>query len=67
MNIQTLLQDKAPQVQKRCVQCVTTVYRLALMWLSKAATVTDAMQKVWSMLNNMKAYVIDMIDSENDG
>ncbi|KAF6211989.1 hypothetical protein GE061_012506 [Apolygus lucorum] len=67
LSIQTLLQDKSPLVQKRCVQCVTMVYRLALQWLCKAPNTTDQMQRVWSMLNNMKAYIIDMVDFEHDG
>ncbi|KAL1131945.1 hypothetical protein AAG570_011556, partial [Ranatra chinensis] len=66
-NIQVLLQDNAPQVQKRVVQAVTQLYRIALMWVSRASVVTDQMQSVWNILTNIKAYIINMVDSENDG
>ncbi|BET00821.1 symplekin [Nesidiocoris tenuis] len=66
LNIQTLLQDNAPQVQKRCIQCVTTLYRLGLEWLAKSTSVSEDMSRVWTMLNNMKAYIINMVDSDNN-
>lgn len=67
ISLSNLLQDKTPQVQKRVVQCVTQLYRLALMWLSKAQTVTESMLNTWNVLINMKAFIIDMVDSDNDG
>lgn len=67
VNIQILLQDRTPQVQKRVVQCVTQLYRIVLMWLARAPSVTENMQKVWSVTTNMKGFIINMVDSENDG
>lgn len=66
-NIQSLVQDTAPRVQKRVVQCVTQLYRQTLMWLSKAQTISEPMQLVWSILVNIKAFIINMVDSDNDG
>ncbi|XP_014288732.1 symplekin isoform X2 [Halyomorpha halys] len=66
-NIQSLVQDTAPRVQKRVVQCVTQLYRHTLMWLSKAQSVNEQMQTVWSILVNIKAFIINMVDSDNDG
>lgn len=66
-NIQSLVQDTAPRVQKRVVQCVTQLYRHTLMWLSKAQSVNEQMQTVWSILVHIKAFIINMVDSDNDG
>ncbi|KAK9503177.1 hypothetical protein O3M35_011802 [Rhynocoris fuscipes] len=67
VNIQMLLEDRTPQVQKRVVQCITQLYRIVLMWLARASTISDEMQMVWSVTTNMKGFIINMVDSENDG
>lgn len=66
-NLQMLLTDSTPQVQKRVIQAFIQVYRVVLSWISKAKAITDDMHKVWSVVSNIKKMVVDMVDSDNDG
>ncbi|XP_059621299.1 symplekin [Phlebotomus argentipes] len=62
-----LLRDHSPQVQKRVTQVFAAVYRSALQWICADAETTDSMEQAWNVLGNVKAQIVDMIDSENDG
>ncbi|XP_021916110.1 symplekin [Zootermopsis nevadensis] len=66
-NLSMLLQDSSVQVQKRVIQAASQVYRGALAWLAKARAVSEEMEAAWAMMGSIKAQIVNMIDSDNDG
>ncbi|RZF35803.1 hypothetical protein LSTR_LSTR009219 [Laodelphax striatellus] len=66
-NLQILLQDSSPQVQKRVIQAASQVYKSTLAWVSKATLITEEMKAVWVMMGNIKKAIVDLVDSDNDG
>ncbi|KAJ4429987.1 hypothetical protein ANN_22191 [Periplaneta americana] len=66
-NLSMLLQDSSVQVQKRVIQAASQVYRGALAWLARARAVTEEMEAAWAMMGSIKAQIVNMIDSDNDG
>ena len=53
-NLQLLMGDSALAVQKRVIQAMTHLYRVALVWISKAKTVTEDMEAVWTVVGKIK-------------
>lgn len=66
-NLQILLQDEVVQVQKRVIQAVTQMFRVMLQWLAGARTVTDVMESAWNMMTQIKLFIFQLIESDNDG
>lgn len=66
-NLSMLLQDSSVQVQKRVIQAASQVYRGALSWLAKARAISEEMEAAWAMMGSIKAQIVNMIDSDNDG
>lgn len=66
-NLSMLLQDSSVQVQKRVIQAASQIYRGALAWLARARAVTEEMEASWAMMGSIKAQIVNMIDSDNDG
>ncbi|XP_068085676.1 symplekin isoform X2 [Anabrus simplex] len=66
-NLSMLLQDSSVQVQKRVIQAASQVYRCTLGWLAKARSVTEEMEATWSMIGSIKAQIVNLVDSDNDG
>lgn len=66
-SLQLLLGDTSIAVQKRVIQALTQLYKVTLLWLSKANSVSELMEKTWNMLCQMKAQIAKMIDHDNDG
>ncbi|PSN37455.1 hypothetical protein C0J52_11700 [Blattella germanica] len=66
-NLSMLLQDSSVQVQKRVIQAASQIYRGALAWLAKARGITEDMEAAWAMMGSIKAQIVNMIDSDNDG
>lgn len=54
-------------MQKKVVQVSAQVYQTALGWLSRAKAVTDNMEAAWGVVSNIKAQIVNLIDSDNDG
>lgn len=46
--------DSALAVQKRVIQAMTHLYRVALVWISKAKALTEDMEAVWSVVGKIK-------------
>ena len=46
--------DSALAVQKRVIQAMTHLYRVALVWISRAKTVTEDMEAVWTVVGKIK-------------
>lgn len=67
MNLQMMMADEAVTIQKRVIQAMIHIYRVALIWLSKSKTVTDNMQAVWTVICRLKDIVLTLLDSDNDG
>lgn len=64
----TLLRDASPIVQKRVIQAVGIIYKIALKWICTTTDeITDSVEAAWDHLGNMKAQIVDMIDHDNDG
>ena len=53
-NLQLLMGDSALAVQKRVIQAMTHLYRVALVWISKAKAVTEDMEAVWTVVGKIK-------------
>jgi len=68
-NLQMMLTDRSVAVQKRAIQAVTVLYRSTLRWLSLQAGVgiTDRMEAAWTLVNNIKEGIVQLLDSDNDG
>ncbi|GAB0092927.1 Symplekin [Sergentomyia squamirostris] len=64
-----LLRDHSPQVQKRVIQGFAAIYRSALIWIctEDQDNVTDSMEQTWNTICNIKAQIVDMMESLNDG
>ena len=70
MNLQIMMEDddlKAVAVQKRVIQAMTHVYKVALSWLSKAKTISDQMAATWSVICHIKEVINLMLEHSNDG
>jgi symplekin len=70
MNIQIMMEDddlKAVAVQKRVIQAMTQIYKIALSWLSKAKTVSEQMEATWSVICHIKEVINLMLEHSNDG
>lgn len=59
--------DEPVAVRKRVIQAMTHLYKVCLSWLSKAKTITDNMEAVWNVVGEIKANIIYLLDSDNDG
>lgn len=66
-SLQLLLGDTSIAVQKRVIQALTQLYKVTLLWLARATSVTELMENTWNMLNQMKLQIAKMIDHDNDG
>ncbi len=66
-SLQLLLGDTSIAVQKRVIQALTQLYKTTLLWLARANSVTDLMERTWNMLTQMKSQIAKMIDHDNDG
>ncbi|XP_063228750.1 symplekin isoform X2 [Bacillus rossius redtenbacheri] len=66
-NLAMLLEDPSVQVQKRVIQAAGQVYRCTLVWLSRVKNVTEEMEAAWSVMNRIKASIVNKVDSDNDG
>ena len=70
MNLQIMMEDddlKAVAVQKRVIQAMTHIYKVALTWLSKAKSVTEQMTATWSVICHIKEVINLMLEHGNDG
>lgn len=66
-NMMMMLQDKCVSVQKMAIRVSGKLFRDTLMWLSKSKTVTGEMETAWSSVNDLKKYILKLIDSDLDG
>ncbi|KAH0548751.1 symplekin [Cotesia glomerata] len=64
-----LISDEVAAVSKRAVRASSRILRAALKWIvsSSSAVVTPEMETAWNQLSSLKAHIIKMIDSDNDG
>lgn len=65
--LMALLTDESAPVLKRAVQAASQVYRSTLIWISKAKSVTDAHEKAWQQMGQLRNNISDMVDHDNDG
>ncbi|GAB1598351.1 symplekin-like [Argonauta hians] len=66
-NLSILFQDENVNVQKKVILTMAGLYRIALQWLSQSKTITDEMQQTWEQILQLKKYIIDLLESPNDG
>lgn len=66
-NLQLMMADSALAVQKRVIQAMTHLYRVALQWISKAKHLTEDMEAVWTIVCKIKDIVTHLLDAANDG
>eukprot|EP00106_Octopus_bimaculoides_P011172 XP_014778614.1 PREDICTED: symplekin-like [Octopus bimaculoides] len=66
-NLGALFQDENVNVQKRVILAMAGLHRLALQWLSQSKTITEEMQQTWKQILQLKTYIIEMMESLNDG
>ena len=61
-----MLSDPKVSVQKKAIQVSAGLYKLSLMWLSRAKSVTEEMESTWNAVNDLKKTILQLIDSDND-
>ncbi|CAK9300056.1 unnamed protein product [Gordionus sp. m RMFG-2023] len=69
-HLNILLRDCNPIIQKKIIQIITTIYKLFLEWVTKSVNVqliTDMTHQIWIFLKGIKSYVLNLLESENDG
>ncbi|XP_029637763.2 symplekin [Octopus sinensis] len=66
-NLGALFQDENVNVQKRVILAMAGLHRLALQWLSQSKTITEEMQQTWKQILQLKTFIIEMMESLNDG
>ena len=66
-NLQIMMTDSALAVQKRVIQAMTHLYRVALAWISGAKSVSEDMEAVWGAVGKIKEIIIHLLDAANDG
>ncbi|XP_055374748.1 symplekin [Condylostylus longicornis] len=62
-----LLRDSSPQVIKRVIQAMGSIYKNSLKWICTTSDITESIEDAWAILCTMKAQILDMIDHDNDG
>lgn len=62
-----MLQDKNVTVEKQAIQVCAKLYKYTLMWLCKSKSVTDEMEAAWTSVNELKKFILKLIDSDLDG
>ena len=70
VNLQIMMEDDDPKtvaVQKRVIQAMTHIYKVALTWLSKAKSVSDNMAATWTVIGHIKEIINLMLEHSNDG
>ncbi|CAB3359648.1 Hypothetical predicted protein [Cloeon dipterum] len=65
--LMALLRDESVQVIKRAVQAASQVYKATLMWISKSKTVSETLEKTWQEVVQIRNFISDMVDHDNDG
>lgn len=66
-NMMMMLQDKSVSVEKKAIQTTAKLYKYTLMWLCKAKTVSEEMESSWNSVNDLKKFILKLIDSDLDG
>ena len=49
------------------LQAMTHIYRVALGWISKAKSISENMEAVWTVVCLIKDIILTLLESENDG
>ncbi|XP_054712410.1 symplekin-like [Uloborus diversus] len=62
-----MLLDKNINVQKKVIQTTTQLYTVAIKWLCDAKTVDEVMEATWASMSELKAKIISLLDSDNEG
>ncbi|XP_059163192.1 symplekin-like [Physella acuta] len=62
-----LLGDDDVNVQKKVILTVSSMFKLALAWISKAKKTKPEMKAVWQNLMELKTLLFDSLESANDG
>ncbi|XP_069117050.1 symplekin-like [Argopecten irradians] len=65
--LQLLLEDENINIQKKVILVMSQVYKCVLQWMCNAKGISDDRTYVWEMVKAMKAKILEMADSENDG
>ncbi|CAG5127925.1 unnamed protein product, partial [Candidula unifasciata] len=66
-NMIMLLGDDDINVQKKVILTVSSMFKLTLIWISKAKKTTHDMSSVWAHLFELKNLLYDLLESVNDG
>lgn len=66
-NLRMMFLDEQVAVQKRVIQAVTQLYKVALRWICNAKEVDDLMETSWDYICGLKREIIALLESENDG
>lgn len=67
VNLRMMFRDEAVAVQKRVIQATTQLYKVALRWICSAKEVDDLMETSWEYICSLKADIVSMLESDNDG
>lgn len=62
-----LLGDDDVNVQKKVILTVSSMFKLALAWISRAKKTRPEMKSVWQHLTELKTLLFDSLESANDG
>lgn len=66
-NLQMMMSDSAVTIQKRVIQAMTHLYKVALMWLAQAKIITEDMEAVWTVVCGIKSIITHLLEADNDG
>eukprot|EP00096_Caligus_rogercresseyi_P006892 TRINITY_DN2389_c0_g1_i1.p2 TRINITY_DN2389_c0_g1~~TRINITY_DN2389_c0_g1_i1.p2 ORF type:complete len:1145 (-),score=464.89 TRINITY_DN2389_c0_g1_i1:191-3625(-) len=66
-NVQILMMDSPVPVQKRVIQAMSHLYKIALRWICRAKSLTEDMEAVWGEISDLKIIILMLLDSDNDG
>ena len=68
VNLQIMMEGDEPvAVQKRVIQAMIHIYKVALIWLCKAKSVHDNMAATWTVIGHIKEIVRVLLEAHNDG
>ncbi|KAH9492706.1 hypothetical protein Btru_024229 [Bulinus truncatus] len=62
-----LLGDDDVNVQKKVILSVSSMFKFALAWISKAKMTRPEMKAVWQHLTELKSLLFESLESTNDG
>ncbi|XP_064484219.1 symplekin-like isoform X2 [Ornithodoros turicata] len=66
-NLRMMFRDEQVAIQKRVIQAVTQLYKVALRWICNAKAVDELMETSWEYICGLKMEILNLLESDNDG